>query len=81
MAKENLTEKIQVLLSKVDERELNRIIARKAIEDGERPVPLSSYVRDLIKAHIKANTPEQKSIAAEKAKEIVQKYKSQKNDE
>lgn len=81
MAKENLTEKIQVLLSRADERELNRIIAREAIAEGTRPVPLSSYVRTLIKAHIKANTPEQKSIAADKAKEIVEKYKSQKDNE
>lgn len=78
MAKENLTEKIQVLLSKADERALNLIIARKAISDGTRPVPLSSYVRELIKDHIQDNTPEQKSIAAEKAKEIVEKYKSTK---
>ena len=69
--KTNLTEKLQVLLTKEDQRSLNQIIARRAFELGERPVSLSSYVRELIKEHIIQNTPEQKSFALEKAKEIL----------
>lgn len=73
--KENLTEKLQVLLTKEDQRALNMIIARKSLEQGIRPVPLSSYVREIIKEHILENTPEQRSFAAEAAKEIIKKFK------
>ena len=50
--KESLTEKIQVLLSKIDLEELNHIIVRKALERKKRPVPLSAYVRELVKKEI-----------------------------
>ena len=70
--KESLTEKIQVLISKNDLEELNHIIVRKALERKKRPVPLSAYVRDLVKKEIENNTEEQSSfvkIAATKARE------------
>lgn len=72
IAKESLTEKIQVLLSKNDLEELNHIIVRKALERKKRPVPLSAYVRELVKKEIENNTEEQSSfvkIAATKARE------------
>ena len=60
--KESLTEKIQVLLSKIDLEELNHIIVRKALERKKRPVPLSAYVRELVKKEIENNTEEQSSF-------------------
>lgn len=73
--KNNLTEKLQVLLTKEDQRALNVIIARKSLEQGVRPVSLSSYVREIIKEHIIENTPEQKSFVTDVAKEILKNHK------
>jgi hypothetical protein len=73
--KNNLTEKLQVLLTKEDQRALNIIIARKSLEQGVRPVSLSSYVREIIKEHITENTPEQKSFVVDVAKEIIKNHK------
>ena len=65
--KESLTEKIQVLLSKIDLEELNHIIVRKALERKKRPVPLSAYVRELVKKEIESNTEEQTSFVKQAA--------------
>jgi hypothetical protein len=73
--KNNLTEKLQVLLTKEDQRALNIIIARKSLEQGVRPVSLSSYVREVIKEHITENTPEQKSFVVDVAKKILKNHK------
>jgi hypothetical protein len=73
--KNNLTEKLQVLLTKEDQRALNIIIARRSLEQGVRPVSLSSYVREVIKEHITENTPEQKSFVVDVAKEILKNHK------
>ena len=75
MAKENLTEKLQVLLSDSDVKALNRIITLKALDDGKRPPPISSYVRDIIKKHIEEETPEQKSLIEQKIQSIIKKHK------
>jgi hypothetical protein len=74
MQKENLTEKLQVLLSKNDVRALNTIIAAQAMENGEKPVPVSLYIRELIKRAIQENIPEQKSFVGDKVKQIISNY-------
>jgi hypothetical protein len=74
--KENLTEKIQVLLSKADSSALNIIIARRSIEEGTKPVPVSEYVRSLIKKDIESNITEQVSYVGEKISQIISEYKS-----
>ena len=68
--KESLTEKIQVLLSKIDLEELNHIIVRKALERKKRPVPLSAYVRELVKKEIESNTEEQVSFVKSAAEKV-----------
>jgi hypothetical protein len=68
--KESLTEKIQVLLSKIDLEELNHIIVRKALERKKRPVPLSAYVRELVKKEIESNTEEQVSFVKSAAERV-----------
>jgi hypothetical protein len=77
--KENLTEKIQVLLSKADSSALNIIIARRSIEDGTKPVPVSEYVRSLIKKDIESNITEQVSYVGEKISQIISEFKSNQN--
>lgn len=76
--KENLTEKLQVLLSKSDLRALNIIIARRSLERGAKPPPISSYIRELIKKEIDENIVDQVSFAGEKAREIITNYQKQK---
>jgi len=68
--KENLKEKIQVLLTPEDMQELNIIIMRKAINAKTRPEPISLYVRSLIKENILANQVEQPSYVKEAIKKI-----------
>jgi len=68
--KENLKEKIQVLLTPEDMQELNIIIMRKAISAKTRPEPISLYVRSLIKENILANQVEQPSYVKEAIKKI-----------
>ena len=77
--KENLTEKIQVLLSKADSSVLNIIIARRSIEEGTKPVSVSEYVRSLIKKDIESNITEQVSYVGEKISQIISEYKSNQN--
>jgi hypothetical protein len=43
------TEKIQVLLSDEDLTDLSRKIAKKALAQGDAPVSISQYVRNLIR--------------------------------
>ena len=73
--KESLTEKIQVLISKNDLEELNHIIVRKALERKKRPVPLSAYVRDLVKKEIENNTEDQESFAKQSAEKAFESKK------
>jgi hypothetical protein len=68
--KDNLKEKIQVLLTLEDLHELNVIIMNKALKAKKRPEPISLYVRSLIKDHILANQPQQRSYAKEAVDKI-----------
>ena len=47
-----LTKKLQVLLSEEEVFIINRIILNEAIENGERPVSVSAFIRDLIRQEI-----------------------------
>ena len=46
---ENLTERVQVLLSKEDLNKLHMHIYQQAIEEGKKPEPISCYLRIAIK--------------------------------
>jgi hypothetical protein len=49
MAKEEKSEKIQVLLSIEDFEELSKKISKQALTKGDPPVSVSHYVRKLIR--------------------------------
>jgi hypothetical protein len=49
MAKEEKSEKIQVLLSIEDFEELSKKISKQSLTKGEPPVSISHYVRKLIR--------------------------------
>lgn len=77
--KEHLNEKIQVLISKEDLRQLNEIILNNALNSGERPISLSMFVRNLLKQEIQRyhenkNKP-QKSFIEEDIKNLQKKNK------
>ena len=73
----NLTEKIQVLINKKDLKELNSMILNNALDEGERPEPLSTFVRNLLKEEIKLYHEKkekgQKSFIEKDIKEIIKK--------
>tara|TARA_Y100000389_G_scaffold204678_1_gene258813 strand:- start:3363 stop:3590 length:228 start_codon:yes stop_codon:yes gene_type:complete len=72
---DNVTEKIQVLISPYDMRCLNSLIMIDAIQDGTRPIPLSTFVRNIIKEYIEQNSEklEQKSFVGESVKKYTNK--------
>jgi hypothetical protein len=49
---DKLTRKLQVLLSESEVTLMNRIILTDAIENGERPVSISAFIRDAIRKEI-----------------------------
>lgn len=53
-----LTKKLQVLLSEDEVYILNRIILNDAIEQQERPISISAFIRELIRKEIEGR-PEQ----------------------
>ena len=49
---DKLTKKLQVLLSENEVTSINRIILNDAIENGERPISISAFIRDIIRKEI-----------------------------
>jgi hypothetical protein len=49
---DKLTKKLQVLLSEGEVTSINRLILNEAIENGERPVSISAFIRDIIRKEI-----------------------------
>lgn len=47
-----LTKKLQVLLSEEEVIIINRIILNEAIENGERPISTSAFIRRIIRTEI-----------------------------
>ena len=58
MAKEEKSEKIQVLLSSEDLEELGKKISKQALIKGDPPVSISHYVRKLIRRDLGRSTTE-----------------------
>jgi hypothetical protein len=65
-----LTEKVQVLLSQADVEILNSIMLGKAMKIGKRPVPLSSFIRAIIRKYIDEETKNQDSFAEEQVEKL-----------
>lgn len=47
-----LTKKLQVLITDEEVQELNIIILNDAIENGQRPISISAFIRQLIRHEI-----------------------------
>jgi len=55
-----LTKKLQVLLSEEEVFILNRIILNDALENEERPISISAFIRELIRKEIEKRPEENK---------------------
>jgi len=68
-----LTNKLQVLLSEEEVSTLNRIILNDAIQNGKRPISMSAFIRELIRAEIESRDEEEKVFGKEKLKQLKKK--------
>lgn len=59
---DKLTKKLQVLLSEDEVTLINRIILSEAIETGQRPISISAFIRDVIRAEIDKRSDEIKTF-------------------
>jgi hypothetical protein len=68
---QKLTEKLQVLITKEESAGLNSAILNDAIEDNQRPVSVSAYIRSLIKKDLlQRGMTEQKSYIKDKINKL-----------
>jgi hypothetical protein len=57
---DKLTKKLQVLLSEDEVSLINRIILNEAIENGERPISISAFIREIIRREIESKVNDDK---------------------
>jgi plasmid stability protein len=68
-----LTKKLQVLLTEAEVREVNRVILNEALEQEERPISVSAFIRNLIQDELSKKSVEQKSIIKQTLKNLKDK--------
>jgi hypothetical protein len=74
----NVTQKIQVLLTDDDMSRLNTILMLEALKNKDKPLPISTFVRNLIKEHISSYNIEQKSFVSDVIKKHMDDFKNEK---
>ena len=70
---DKLTKKLQVLLTESEVREVNRVILNDALEQEERPISVSAFIRNLIQDELSKRSVEQKSIIKQNLKNLKDK--------
>jgi len=70
---DKLTKKLQVLLTEAEVREVNRVILNEALEQEERPISVSAFIRSLIQDELSKRSVEQKSIIKQNLKNLKEK--------
>jgi len=70
---DKLTKKLQVLLTEAEVREVNRVILNEALEQEERPISVSAFIRNLIQDELSKRSVEQKSIIKQTLKNLKDK--------
>jgi len=70
---DKLTKKLQVLLTEGEVREVNRVILNEALEQEERPISVSAFIRNLIQDELSKKSVEQKSIIKQTLKNLKDK--------
>lgn len=74
----NVTEKIQVLLTSDDTSKLNTILTLEALKNNSKPLPVSTFVRNIIKDYIDSHALEQKSFVSDIIKKHINELKENK---
>ena len=70
---DKLTKKLQVLLTEAEVRDVNRVILNEALEQEERPISVSAFIRNLIQDELSKKSVEQKSILKQNLKNLKEK--------
>jgi plasmid stability protein len=70
---DKLTKKLQVLLTEGEVREVNRVILNDALEQEQRPISVSAFIRNLIQDELSKRSVEQKSILKQNLKNLKDK--------
>ena len=70
---DKLTKKLQVLLTEDEVREVNRVILNDALEQEQRPISVSAFIRNLIQDELSKRSVEQKSIIKQTLKNLKSK--------
>jgi plasmid stability protein len=70
---DKLTKKLQVLLTEDEVREVNRVILNDALEQEQRPVSVSAFIRNLIKDELSKRSVEQRSYIKQNLKNLKSK--------
>lgn len=70
---DKLTKKLQVLLTEDEVREVNRVILNEALEQEQRPVSVSAFIRNLIKDELSKRSVEQRSYIKQNLKNLKSK--------
>jgi hypothetical protein len=74
----NVTQKIQVLLTDDDMSKLNTILMLEALKNKDKPLPVSTFVRNLIKDYINSYNIDQKSFVSDIIKSHMKEFKENK---
>lgn len=70
---DKLTKKLQVLLSEDEVTLINRIILNEAIENGERPISISAFIRRIIRDEIDRKSDNVKEWKKDNLKKLKKK--------
>ena len=70
---DKLTKKLQVLLTEDEVREVNRVILNDALEQEQRPISVSAFIRNLIQDELSKRSVEQKSFIKQTLKNLKDK--------
>ena len=70
---DKLTKKLQVLLTEDEVREVNRVILNDALEQEQRPIHVSAFIRNLIKDELSKRSVEQRSYIKQNLKNLKSK--------
>ena len=70
---DKLTKKLQVLLTEDEVREVNRVILNDPLEQEQRPISVSAFIRNLIQDELSKRSVEQKSILKQNLKNLKDK--------
>lgn len=73
MNNHKLTKKLQVLLTEDEVNQVNRIILNDALENEERPVSISAFIRILIQRELSRRSTEEKTTIKQNLKNLKDK--------